>query len=96
LLMPSFAEGFGLPLIEAMELGTAVIANDLPVFREIAGDIPTYLAPQDADAWRAAILAFMQDGPDLARQKAALKSYRAPNWAGHFKTVDAWLAKLKV
>ena len=37
-------EGYGLPLIEALGLGVPVIASDLPVFREIGGDIPDYLA----------------------------------------------------
>lgn len=91
LLMPSLAEGFGLPVIEAMELGTAVIANDLPVFREIAGEIPTYLDPHDVQAWQSSIRDFTDDAPELSRQKAALKSYRAPDWASHFKKVDAWL-----
>ena len=61
LLMPSFAEGFGLPVIEAMDLGTPVLASDLPVFREIAGSIPTYIDPSNAPGWEAAIRDFTQD-----------------------------------
>jgi len=95
LLMPSLAEGFGLPVVEAMELGTPVIANDLPVFREIAGDVPTYLDPRSVEAWHSAIAAFMQDGSETARQESALKSYRAPDWTSHFEKVDAWLVTLR-
>ena len=45
LLFPSFAEGYGLPLVEALSQGVPVIASDLPVFREIAGDTPDYVGP---------------------------------------------------
>ncbi|HEU0203317.1 MAG TPA: glycosyltransferase family 1 protein, partial [Burkholderiaceae bacterium] len=45
LLFPSFVEGYGLPLLEALQAGTPVIASDLPVFREIAGRIPEYVDP---------------------------------------------------
>ena len=38
LLFPSFAEGFGLPVIEAMAVGCPVVASDIPVIREIVGD----------------------------------------------------------
>jgi alpha-1,2-rhamnosyltransferase len=41
-VLPSVAEGFGLPLVEAMSAGAPVIANDIPVFREIGGDYPLY------------------------------------------------------
>ena len=47
MLMPSFVEGFGLPIVEALQLGVPVIASDLPVFRELAGGILTYLDPGD-------------------------------------------------
>jgi alpha-1,2-rhamnosyltransferase len=50
LVYPSFAEGFGLPLIEAARYGLPVIASDIPVFREIGGDAITYFDLLDADS----------------------------------------------
>ena len=55
-LFPSFAEGFGMPVLEALQLGARVIAADLPVLREFAGDAPLYLDPLDARSWRHEIL----------------------------------------
>ena len=94
LLMPSFTEGFGIPIIEALQRGTPVIASDLPVFREIAGSIPDYLDPLDGDGWEAAIMALAADGPERARQLAAIPSFRAPDWAEHFGRVEHWLKQL--
>ncbi len=37
-IMPSFAEGFGIALIEAMANGRAIVASDLPVLKEVGGD----------------------------------------------------------
>lgn len=48
LVFASRAEGFGLPLVEAMWYGRPVIASDIPVFREIGGDYPRYFDLEDA------------------------------------------------
>jgi len=94
LLMPSFAEGFGLPIIEALEVGTPVIASDLPVFRELVCDIPTYLDPADADAWEEAIRSFIAKGTEYQRQKSRMHGYPVPKWRGHFVAVEDWLSTL--
>lgn len=54
LLMPSFAEGFGLPVSEALTLGIPVVASELPCFRGLDG--PTYLSPDDGLGWKKEIL----------------------------------------
>jgi glycosyltransferase involved in cell wall biosynthesis len=94
LLMPSFVEGFGLPVAEALELGTPVIASDLPVFREFAGSIPTYLDPLDDKSWEQAIVDFTSDFADRQRQLQAMPGFAAPNWQSHFLSVDEWLKTL--
>ncbi len=94
LLMPSFAEGFGLPVVEALQTGTPVLCSTLPVFSEIAGGIPTFLDPRDAAAWKAAVISFLDDGRERSRQKLAMQTYAAPTWPKHFTIVDNWLKGL--
>ncbi|MGU3495264.1 glycosyltransferase family 4 protein [Xanthobacteraceae bacterium A53D] len=60
LLMPSYAEGFGLPLIEASQLGIPVIASDIPAHREVAAEQALLLGPSDRPAWGAAIRKWTQ------------------------------------
>jgi glycosyltransferase involved in cell wall biosynthesis len=95
LLFPSLVEGFGLPLIEALSLGTPVIASDLPVFRELSLDIPTYLDPIDGPAWERTILEYAAaNSPARRAQLARLADYRPPSWDDHFAVVDDWLLQL--
>ena len=42
---PTLGEGFGLPVIEAMARGVPVACSDLPVLREVGGDVPHYFPP---------------------------------------------------
>ncbi len=75
-LLPSRFEGFGLPLLEAMALGTPAVANDLPVFREVGGDLVHLVAATDGAAWAEAIRAVLAL-PDGVRREWAVRSRRA-------------------
>lgn len=55
LLMPSLAEGYGLPLAEARAMGLPALVSDLPALRETGGGWPVFLPPRDPAAWRVAI-----------------------------------------
>lgn len=49
LLFLSKSEGFGLPILEAMRVGTPIIASDLPIMREVGGDAIMYANPENPD-----------------------------------------------
>lgn len=93
-LMPTLAEGFGLPLVEALQMRVPVIASDLPSLGEIGQGIPTFLAPNDQAGWTSAILDHCAQGPDWQRQHDMLGRFAAPTWQDHFARVDPWLAQL--
>ena len=94
LLFPSLVEGYGLPLVEALRAGTPVIASDIPVFREIGGDVPDYLDPLDADAWEQSILGYSgTDSPARIAQVKKMTGYQAPTWDEHFSKVEAWMGQ---
>jgi glycosyltransferase involved in cell wall biosynthesis len=95
LLFPSFAEGFGMPLLEAYHLGVPVIASELPVFREIAADVPEYLDPLDGSGWKRAIREFaLPDSRRRAAQVERIRSLPLPTWEQHFEKADSLLASI--
>ncbi|MGP8474589.1 glycosyltransferase family 4 protein [Burkholderia sp. PR2] len=95
LLFPSFVEGYGMPLVEALTLGVPVLASDLGVFHEIAGDIPDYLDPFDGPGWSARILAYAQSGsPERNAQLDRIADFEIPTWHMHFRQVDTFIDAL--
>jgi glycosyltransferase involved in cell wall biosynthesis len=58
---PSYHEGFGIPLLEAMACGTLVLAADNEVFHEVAGDAAIYFDPYDLAGVARALEASLDD-----------------------------------
>ncbi len=61
-LAPAYAEGFGLPLVEAARKNKPVICSDIPVFREVGGAGAIYFRVNHAQAMADAVRAFMDGG----------------------------------
>jgi glycosyltransferase involved in cell wall biosynthesis len=60
-LVTSEAEGFGLPVIEALACGAVTVASDLPVLREVGGDAALYAPVGDVQAWTEVVGAALAD-----------------------------------
>lgn len=93
LLLPSLAEGFGLPVAEALALGVPVLCSGLPALHESGGGVPEYLDPRAA-AWHDAVLDFLADSPRRRAQLERLARWRAPTWPAHFAIVEQLIARL--
>jgi glycosyltransferase involved in cell wall biosynthesis len=55
-VFPSLAEGFGIPLLEAMALNVPIVASEIPVFHEVAMDAALYFDPYDEKALADAMM----------------------------------------
>jgi glycosyltransferase involved in cell wall biosynthesis len=78
-LVPSFAEGFSIPVAEAVLRGTPVVASDLPVHRELVGAGPWLAPPDDIDALaEAASYVRRERDAVAARQRETLGDRASP------------------
>ena len=86
-LIPSDAEGFGLPVLEALACGAPVLASDLPALREVGGDAALYAPPGDAAAWAVAVSTFLAgpgSGPSRQRRIDRASGF---TWIGHARAI---------
>jgi glycosyltransferase involved in cell wall biosynthesis len=70
-VFPTLFEGFGLPVLEAMQRGCPVLASDIPVLREVGGDAATYTDMERPDVVAEAVLRLLADRAQLDRQSTA-------------------------
>ncbi|MGH8460798.1 MAG: glycosyltransferase family 4 protein [Stenotrophobium sp.] len=97
LLCPSFAEGFSLPVVEALASRTPVIASDIPAHREVAGPYAEYLSPFDPPGWLQAMKDYaMEHSQRRESQLRQLQNFRAPDWEAHFSRAKTLLYEAAV
>lgn len=77
---PTFNEGFGLPVIEAFERGTPVIASDIAVVHEVAGDFADYFDPNDSADLVKCVEKLVSDPAEYEKKKAHLKDFVPYTW----------------
>jgi glycosyltransferase involved in cell wall biosynthesis len=81
-VFPSLYEGFGLPAVEAMECGCAVIAADIPALRETCGAAAQFCDPASPAAIADTVMRLLKDPARLTELREAARSHVAPmTWA---------------
>jgi glycosyltransferase involved in cell wall biosynthesis len=83
LIIPSEAEGFGLPVVEAMACGTPVVASDIPALREIGGAATAFCSVGDVAGWRETVLALLAERRDRPLDWQ-IRSRENLRWAARF------------
>ena len=86
LVHTSEAEGFGLPVVEAMACGCPVIATDIPVLREVGGRAASYSSLEDVSGWAATIVHLLDEKTQQperwdARVQAGIANAGRFSWA---------------
>lgn len=85
-----------MPITEALSIGVPVIASDLAVFREIAGDVPEFIEPLDGKKWQQVIADYtVAQSVPRAAQLERIKGFKPTTWDQHFQAVDTFLQRLE-
>jgi glycosyltransferase involved in cell wall biosynthesis len=86
-LVPSEAEGFGLPVIEALACGAPVVASALPVLREVGDAACLYCPVGDVTGWVETLDALLSGRHLPPTRDVRLACARRYTWQAHTRTV---------
>jgi glycosyltransferase involved in cell wall biosynthesis len=80
LVTASKSEGFGLPVIEAMQLGVPVICSDLPIFHEVAGKSALFFAPDNQTEFAKQVVKLENEKVRAHLIKSGFEQAKKFNW----------------
>lgn len=86
-VIPSEAEGFGLPVIEALACGVPVVASGLASLREAGGDVARYAPVADLDRWTEMLTASMAVADDPSERMRRHEWSSQFTWERHARIV---------
>lgn len=91
-LLPSEAEGFGLPVVEALASGSVVVASDIPTLREVGGNASIFCPVGDVEAWVCTIDLLLRE-PGSAPPRESRRAWASRfTWSSQAQTIgDAYL-----
>jgi glycosyltransferase involved in cell wall biosynthesis len=93
-LVTSDAEGFGLPVIEALACGAVVVASDLPAVREAGGSAAVYCPVGNIPVWTATLVRLLQQ-PDWAPPRTQRLAHAGRfSWAEHARIIASTYSRL--
>jgi len=93
-LVTSEAEGFGLPVIEALACGAVVIASDIPVLQEVGGDAGIYCPLSDLSTWSEAIALVITNSAKIPHLDIRLEQAQKYSWSKHVDIIAQAYLKL--
>lgn len=87
IVFPSLYEGFGIPLLEAMQCGCPIIASDIPTTREVAADVPFYFRSGDSALLSIMLKQISSDNCVVHKREIGFDIAKAYNWRNTAKAV---------
>lgn len=91
-MMTSDAEGFGIPIIEALACGARVLASDLPVFRDVAGSAVRFAPVGDIEGFAHAAATWLQEAELPGAIRPRVEQAQKYSWERHAQIIgDAYL-----
>ena len=92
LVVTSWTEGFCLPVLEAQSFGCPIIASDIPIMKEVAGDESIFFSPTSPEELVACFKKYLsEDTDEVAMRQMALHNARKFSWHESVKKLEAEL-----